>query len=698
MAEQEEETVLLARPHHSDYIKGKADPQYHADLAAWKAQQAGEEYVPLDVTIEEQLAEDLDLRERNQLINNIPALDDTNSAIQSISEPWISDNPAYLHIDSPSSFYSTPIQGSSLSDPYQHNIAVGAGGAYARQMLEEQDVKEFREDYRAEQERTNALTDYLRTSEDGRPENVIPLRQQNVDGLYDAYQAGHYDIFSDGFNSSTSSDKLALYYKFYEDGTLERDKYVEIATAQLSLDNPDTRFFERGGVLMAEPYSTASKTELRGVITLFPEQVGNGGYASLMSSPADGRFGPTLGWADIGQANYGFQPHQLGEKLSQDELFNFTIGLPKHGTGEPYYNPSTWTSVVRPFVQTVGRVALGVATGGQSEAWYALYKVANGETLKGEDYANLLISGLKTAGTIQAPTSTSAGVGLGALSYNQTIGVINAIAQQDPLEAFLEYTGTDFDLLENGLSAIGIDAETLGLDPEKFSENLNEIESAIIKGESGTDEFIEEFGGDAFTAVAGEAGDAFDNVIETIGDSEIVQTIEEGGKVLIDAVEEGAGVVGDLLEGPVDLVAGAVEPLINLADEGLDYIGDSAPVEAIEDAGKAVGDVVQTGIDTTKEAGELVVDTIDEGIDYIGEEYVDPALQAIDDALPHGTTPDIDLPDIDLNLAYTPSTPTETESLFGDEISKIYRTPIETYKPAFSEQQIQGMLQQRYRG
>lgn len=694
MAEQE----LLERPRYQDYPLGRRDPAYHEAIARWNAQQRNEEYVPVDIQVERQLAEDAEFIERSQLIKNIPALDDTNSRIEGASEPWISDNPAYLHIDSPSSAYSTPVQGTTLSDPEQHNIAVGAGGAYARQMLEEQDVKEFREDYIAESERINSLSDYLRDSEDGRPEKVIALRQQNVDGLYDAYQAGHYDIFSDGFNASTSSDKLALYYKFYEDGTLERDKYVEIATAQLSLDNPDTRFFERGGVLMAEPYSTSSLTDLRGVITLFPENVGDGGYASLMASPADGRFGPTIGWADIGQANYGFQPHQLGKKLSQDELFNFTIGLPQHGTGEPFYNPSTWTSTVRPFIQTIGRVALGVATGGQSEAWYALYKVANGETLHGEDYANLLISGLKTSGAIQAPTSTTAGVGLGALSYDQTIGVINAIAQQDPLEAFLEYTGTDFDLLENGLSAIGIDAETLGLDPKKFSENLDEIESAMIKGESGTDEFIEEFGGDAFTAVAGEAGDAFDNVIETIGDSEIVQTIEEGGKVLIDAVEEGAGVVGDLLEGPVDLVAGAVEPLINLADEGLDYIGDSAPVEAIEDAGKAVGDVVQTGIDTAKEAGELVVDTIDEGIDYIGEEYVDPALQAIDDALPHGTTPDIDLPDIDLNLAYTPSTPTKTESLFGDEISKIYRTPIETYKPAFSEQQIQGMLQQRYRG
>lgn len=697
MAEQE----LLERPRYQDYPLGKRDPEYHEALAKWNAQERNEEYVPVDVQIERQLAEDANFIERSQLIKNIPALDDTNSAVQSISEPWISDNPAYLHIDEAVSAYSTPVQGSSLSDPEQHNIAVGAGGAYARQMLEEQDVKEIREDFQAEQERKNELTDYLRTSEDSRPENVIPLRQQNVDGLYDAYQAGHYDIFSDGFNASTSSDKLALYYKFYEDGTLERDKYVEIATAQLSLDNPDTRFFERDGVLMAEPYSTASLTDLRGVITLFPEQVEGGGYAALMASPAAGRFGPTNGWADIGQGNSGTLPYQLGERLSQDELFNYTIGLPKHGTGEPFYNPSTWTSLVRPFIQTVGRIALGVATGGQSEAWYSLYKVANGETLHGEDYANLLISGLKTSGTIQAPTSTSAGVGLGALSYEQTIGVINAIANEDPLEAFLEYTGTDFDLLENGLSSIGIDAETLGLDPEEFSENINEIESAMIKGESGKDEFIEEFGGQAINTVAGEAGDAFDNVIETIGDSEIVQTIEEGGKALIGAVEEGAGVVGDLLEGPVDLLAGSVEPLINFIDDGLDYIGDSAPVEAIEDAGKAVGDVVQTGIDTAKEAGEFVVDTIDEGLDYVGTKYVDPALQAIDDALPHGETPegpDIDLPDVDLNLTYTPSTPTETESLFGDEISKIYRTPIETYKPAFSQQQIQGMLQQRYRG
>ena len=57
---------------------------------------------------------------------------------------------------------------------------------------------------------------------------------------------------------------------------------------------------------------------------------------------------------------------------------------------------------------------------------------------------------------------------------------------------------------------------------------------------------------------------------------------------------------------------------------------------------------------------------------------------------------DLPDPDLDVKLVYNP--PTQTESLFGDTIGKIYRTPIETYKPAFSQQEIQGMLSQRFRG
>lgn len=191
--------------------------------------------------------------------------------------------------------------------------------------------------------------------------------------------------------------------------------------------------------------------------------------------------------------------------------------------------------------------------------------------------------------------------------------------------------------------------------PETLQNIVDDTTTAFVRGDSASDAFVdsvegevEDFVGDitedALKAGAGVIADALPDV-----DFETPQVIKDIGDTAVD-----------LLEGPVELIGGAIEP---------------------------------------------VIDAIDAGLDYVGEEYVDPALQALDETLPHGTTPetpdlpdgpDLPSPDLDVELVY--NRPTETESLFGDEIGKIYRTPIETYKPAFSEQEIQGMLSQRFRG
>ena len=188
--------------------------------------------------------------------------------------------------------------------------------------------------------------------------------------------------------------------------------------------------------------------------------------------------------------------------------------------------------------------------------------------------------------------------------------------------------------------------------PETLQNIVDDTTTAFVRGDSASDalvdsiegeveDFVGDIAEDALKAGAGVIAEALPDV-----DFETPQVIKDIGDTAVD-----------LLEGPVELIGGAIEP---------------------------------------------VIDIIDEGLDTLGSEVIDPTLQAIDEAVPHGETPDLpdgpDLPSPDLDIGLALNRPTQTESLFGDEIGKIYRTPIETYKPAFSEREIQGMLSQRFRG
>ena len=199
------------------------------------------------------------------------------------------------------------------------------------------------------------------------------------------------------------------------------------------------------------------------------------------------------------------------------------------------------------------------------------------------------------------------------------------------------------DLVEDTLGSLGIDADLFGLDAETFTEGLGNVQQKMLEGDSGKEALLKEFGGEALDALG------------------------------------------------VDL------PEFKLPETGV--IGD------IRELGRTIDDtLLQPFKGAVETVTEPVVDFLDEGVDYIGKEVVDPALQALDDVLPHGETPelpegpDIDLPDVDVDLKLAKNEPTQVESLFGNEIGGIYRTPVKAYKPAFSEQEIQGMLSQRFRG
>jgi len=179
------------------------------------------------------------------------------------------------------------------------------------------------------------------------------------------------------------------------------------------------------------------------------------------------------------------------------------------------------------------------------------------------------------------------------------------------------------DFLETGLDKLGIDADLFGIDPNTFSDSLNEVQTDMIKGKSGTESLLKEFGGavtenlagvigDAAGGVLGGAVDLLDDTFDYIGDTALVGAVEAGGKALGGVIEAGAGIVGEAGQGVIDLGKDIGEAVVDTADDLLDTFGKK---------------VVDPALKEGKKVAEAVVDKADDALDYLGEEYVDPALQ-----------------------------------------------------------------------
>lgn len=265
----------------------------------------------------------------------------------------------------------------------------------------------------------------------------------------------------------------------------------------------------------------------------------------------------------------------------------------------------------------------------------------------------------------------------------KTLGGV--ISGQDPKEALVgavkgELTNVAVDSAIEGLNIdedklVADVKEALGLDPdfelpEPIQNIVNDTTDAWVSGDS--------------------ASDAFDSSVE----SEIENYV---GGVAEDVIKEGAGVLADALP---DIDFETPQIIKDIGDTAVDLL--KGPVELIGDVFEPVGEVVETGADVVQQVTEPVVDLIDEGLDYVGTEYVDPALQAIDEALPHGTTPelpegpdvDVDLPSPDINYEQPES---QVAGLFDKELGKIYKHDIIELPKLFSDERIQGMLSRKYR-
>lgn len=340
---------------------------------------------------------------------------------------------------------------------------------------------------------------------------------------------------------------------------------------------------------------------------------------------------------------------------------------------EETFDPTSFGRAVLADPITRGFAAL--VTGGMSEAAIAAGRGLTGDTLKTEDYLSIAVPALEMSGMMQAPTATTAGKGLTignkALTYNQSVGLLNAAAG-NPTGAALQLYGGD--LINEGLDKVGLDQaaiERAGIQYDDFQAGIGKVVSEVAGGAE------------------------LDNALA----SGLGTYIREGGTLgSIDLPETNIdlGVIEDVVRDVVRPIGKIGTEIAKFVEEVVPDVDTSAldPIEdAIREAGRTTEDVVRAGgravdqavIQPTREVAKAFDDAV---IQPVGDAF--SALDtAVRQALPSTS---LNVPNFDpslgqFGLQFTqvsdtgepttqPSATRTTDALFGDELFK-FKTPIE---------------------
>ena len=266
--------------------------------------------------------------------------------------------------------------------------------------------------------------------------------------------------------------------------------------------------------------------------------------------------------------------------IEPEEYFRQSLGTTNNENAD---KRSTWVASRDEFLIPMGRLVLGIASGGMSEAAYTAARGLAGETLHGEDWATLGLAGLDMAGVTAPPTEVldpttgeiivTAGKGIGGLSYEQTQGLVNAAATGDPTAFLVDEFGGD--IINSTLDKIGINDDTVS------PEVLAGIERTIAKLLVGED---------------------FDSALES-GVGEWARESNIGGEL-----EDTLRTVGR------DFDDKYLQPIKDALPEGTDFPDTPEGIKAIEDVARDIGSGIEDAVEPLKEplqdVGRFIDDTL----------------------------------------------------------------------------------------
>ena len=458
---------------------------------------------------------------------------------------------------------------------------------------------------------------------------ITEKNQAERQALYDSFGTGDMESFKSEFSSADINTQANLMYRLYSEGGLSEEEYRKSMAGVHQEANPDYLYFFDDDELFRVAKETYEEDPdfamSRGAIEyirLFP---------------------------DSGAYNYTDSEDVRG--IDWEERFARSLGIP---TDNYHFSDdnSFWVDARDKVIIPLGRAALALYTSGLTEKLYTAYKVATCETLNASDYVNIVVGGLEATGVIAPPVDISGdmvnpiaggtvggqigselllggsltdGVGLWGLDYASTVGVLNAAINQDPIGVIAAGTGW----MQQGFESLGVPSSVAN--DVDFLKAARETMNMLADGESvqdsmeaGFERYIKEGGGFGielddggfFDFDFGVVGDVFDYVSDVVGtvSSTLGDYIDPVLQGAVDIGQDVSSALGDYIDPVVEAVADAVEPIVDAADDAIDY----------------------------------VVDTADDAIDYVGDR-----LEDVKDALPTGTTPEIEL-SLDLPTGTTP--------------------------------------------
>jgi len=200
---------------------------------------------------------------------------------------------------------------------------------------------------------------------------------------------------------------------------------------------------------------------------------------------------------------------------------------------------------------------------------------------------------------------------LGALTGNPWIGGAASLAAGGDLEDVLKGAATSYaigkvttPILENTIADLGVDADLFGMEPEKFSESMMDVQATVLKGGDIEKALVKELGVPAVKKVAGAFGDALPDV-----DFETPQIFKD----LEDVVKLGVDPIVDVAQKGIDVVQTVTQPISDVTSD-------------IEDIAKEAG----------REFDETVLQPVKEGVQAVTEpvvDVIDDIIDAVDSPL-----------------------------------------------------------------
>lgn len=486
-------------------------------------------------------------------------------------------------------------------------------------------------------------------------------RQEQRDS-WDKLHEENPAAFADVYNSGTTDQQLNFLYDRFEEGTIDRKTYSQLAGQAL----------------------TAGKEEWDDTIYWVHHDDNLYAVDEGWADNEAGRFFSDQVVLHPDQENLGKGTNSNAFKGDDDAYFRNEIGQTNYENADV----SSWVSVRDSVLVPMARTVAAIVTGGKSEKLYTGYKVATGEPLTPTDYVNIIVGGLEASGVISPPVSIEGdtvptltgttgdvlagvatdGVGLFGMGYDQTVSVLNAIANGDPIGAIAAGTG----ILQSGFEAIGIPPE-LANDPDFIAAATNTL-NALGDGED-----LQQALEDGFVTYVGQGGgfgvdlpdgSSFDLDLGALGDAftNIAGTVSEFGSAVGDYVDPVLGTIGDAGEVFKDFL----EPVIQVGQDVIE-----AGSEVVGDVSSAIGDVTDPITGAIGDAGSALDDTVRSAGSAVGD-YLDPVWSFIGD-----------------NLVLTPAGAqaqqqqqrTPTQNLFDSELKSIGSISLSEYAPLLTGDQ-----------